>query len=142
MYHLNVGNTKLYNLNFLENKDILRSGDVLKISAKISPKGRKLLTNVIDILDVVTFNITQRARDIAVTRITSIVMFLNICGKSTDIVYKKFKAMWYTSSAVNGQNTMQGYYQSCSQGYTTFLEADNYIVPTEIILPCNGTNLE
>jgi hypothetical protein len=141
IYHLNVDNSKLYTLNFPANEDILRTGDVLKITALKSSVGRRLLTTNIDtdILDVVTFNISQSSIGIATTNVTSIVMFLNICGKSPGIVYDKFKAMWHTSSAVNGQNTMQGYYQSCSQGYTTFLEADNYIVPAEIMLPCTGT---
>ena len=76
--------------------------------------------------------------EIAIKKITSIVIFLNVCGKSPGVDREKFKSMWYTSASVSGQNTMEGYYKSCSQGYTTFLEKDNYIFPNEVLVPCVG----
>lgn len=76
--------------------------------------------------------------EIAIKRFTSIVIFLNICGKSPRINYDQFKSMWYTSSSSSGQSTMEGYFESCSQGYTSFLENDNYIVPNEVSVPCVG----
>jgi hypothetical protein len=76
--------------------------------------------------------------EIAVKKLTSIVIFLNVCGKSPGVDHGQFKSMWHTSASVNGQNTMEGYYESCSQGYTTFLEKDNYIFPDEVLIPCVG----
>jgi len=76
--------------------------------------------------------------EIAIKRITSIVIFLNVCGKSPRIDYDQFKSTWYTSASPGGKSTMEGYYESCSQGYTTFLEDDNYIVPSEVSIPCVG----
>lgn len=135
-YHLKANN-KLYNLRLQGEDDTLRTGDRVIVAARAG--NRKLLTSdSLDTLEVLSVNVTDRSRDIAVTRVTSIVFLLNICNRSSGVSYERFRSSWYDSYAVNGQPTMQGYYSKCSQGYTSFLQNDNYIVPTEIVVPCTG----
>ncbi|KXZ51072.1 hypothetical protein GPECTOR_14g57 [Gonium pectorale] len=75
-------------------------------------------------------------------RITTLVMVVSMCGKEPHVSPQFMRQRWFNAgqaSAPSEEPTFEQLATQCSYGKWRFLQADNVIVPIQVVIPCNGT---